>query len=165
MGNSFGSHCCAFCLHNMATKRFGIYPMGLFTRKSKVTDWISLSACSLRKVRVPFPHDTYCSNWTFNEANVEAPVDGPIYTTGHVEENVIYPHIPWHGSFQPDFQEIEGTCSVCKRKIEQGVAVASGDGYVFKFCCNSHYMKWWFENHPGEKLLYSYHQLHDPDGV
>lgn len=159
-----GSDCCAHCTHNLATQKYG--PFRDSKSDSWRYDWLMDSECGLRHIRVPYTHRTFCANfksWRF-EAEPE-PVLGPIFSLGHSEAGVTYPRIPWHGDHQPFLNQITGECAVCSREIVPAVGVVSDKGDLLKFCCNAHYMRWWFSANPSEELPYDYRQLRDPDTV
>ena len=156
-----GSDCCAFCAHNLASQEIGPFELG--SSKEVHEQWRARSACVLRRVGVPLPMSTFCANFArCGTEVVPRPLEGPVYAQGHSEPTVTYPRLPWHGEDQPWFWDVAGICSVCGREIEEGIKVTT-DGWVYKFCCNSHYMRWWFEQHPDEPLHYRYDQLGDPD--
>ena len=164
-----GSDCCAFCGYNLAVQRLGVLP---FSSRRASDLWKAearvLLRCTLRDVSVPSFMHTYCANFTRGRAGGDPPharaPKGPAYALGPTEKNVTYPRIPWHHGHEPLFGDFPGQCFICQREIEggRGVAVSAERGATLKFCCSSHYMQWWFQVHPGERLRYRYDQLSVP---
>lgn len=158
-----GTDCCAHCSHNLATQKYGPYKDS--ESVSWKHDWLMDSECGLRRIRVPYTHQTFCANFrSWRDQAEKEQILGPIYSQGHSEPGVTYPRIPWHEDNQPHLNQIVGACSVCSRQIVPAVGVIS-EGDLLKFCCNAHYMRWWYTAHPGEELAYDYGRLRDPDTV
>jgi len=103
--------------------------------------------CTIRDVPIPHPIFTYCANC---RTKSEIP-DGPILACGLHEKGVLYRRIPWHGKNRPQMAKVTGTCSVCNGPFEDGIQVDDKEDPV-KFCCNDHYLEWWKQRHPDEKL-------------
>ena len=63
----------------------------------------------------------------------------------------MYRRIPWYGKNRPQIVKVTGTCSVCNDPFENGIQVDDEKGPA-RFCCNAHYLEWWKQRHPDEKL-------------
>ena len=169
-----GSDCCMNCTYNIAVQKLGRFPKGTVLKKKEKEqeEWRALSECSLRKVNVNFTSGTFCANFRrIGEDAIPVPVVEPIYAEGYTEKKWTYPRIPWNGNYEVFLvgRELLGdkvaVCNVCERVLENGLIVRVSESDVLAFCCNAHYMRWWFDCHPEEELAYSYHELHDPDAV
>ena len=169
-----GSDCCMNCAYNVAVQKLGrlSFDSGDPNNDEKQKEWRVLSACSLRKIRVNNIMGTFCANCRpAEEEAIHCEIEGPVYASGYHEESWTYPRIPWHGEnevFQVSRELFEGNvplCDLCDRELEKGLLVMVSDDKAVAFCCNSHYMRWWFERHPDEKVAFDFSRLYDPDAV
>lgn len=110
--------------------------------------------CTLRNFKITYhPFWTYCWNHPYVSTSNEdsSAIRGPVFICGLSEGLILYPRIPWDTKtrIQLYFDVKEKTC-VCGKKVKKGIIV-DGDDFSLFFCSNECYLKWWEENHPGEK--------------
>lgn len=136
-----GSDNCRNCRHNHVNRGAGKIST---VREQPI--W-----CTVRKREVVVTTHTYCANHYTDEQN---PI-GPMY--GCHGDHL---RIPYHDGSYPNACDTS-RCAVCGSPSpgSQGVRVIDGRLGVMEFCGLTHYMQWWKEQHPGERLLW------DPSGA
>ena len=130
---------CGVCGFNRANE--GVWGRQDYTADERLDN----AYCTIRGVPIENALWTYCLNCHTREPTP----DGPICMVGLNEKarGYLYARIPWHGNWEPKVN-VPGTCR-CGRFTERGIAVETAEGEEH-FCCNSHYVKWWHQQHPNE---------------
>jgi len=121
--------------------------------------------CSIRQTRIEVALWTYC----LNQRTRSPEPDGPIFSCGHAEPGRIYPRIPWHGDQAPQLGHADAECVMCGGPCEdsvlrQGIRIEAEDGWK-QFCCNGHYVTWWKDLHPGERIDFWDRDWPEPDRI
>lgn len=142
-----GTDCCGFCIFISLNREKGQFDQEQWDYLKKNPQEIErLSYCTIRNVTILDPFWIYCVN---NLTRNKVP-EGPIYRMGLVP----YERIPWHGNNEPKVF-VPGQCFICGKSFERGIEIELDKCEIRQFCSNEHYIDWWKENHPNEKLAYS----------
>jgi tetratricopeptide (TPR) repeat protein len=136
-----GKDCCGTCIFKE------------YLNKEKIFTKYNEIYCKIRKQIITNPFYTYCANW---HTHCQIP-QGPIYTYGLYSEGD--KRVPWHNNKVPT-TGISGKCFGCGIKFDPGYEI-DDETDIKCFCSCSHYMKWWKDIHPNEKLLWDCSQIND----
>jgi hypothetical protein len=143
---------CGVCGFNRANE--GVWGREDYTSDERLDN----AFCTIRGVPIPNALWTYCANCHSKETTPR----GPICMVGlhEAKPGYFYARIPWHGNRQPKLN-VPGKCS-CGRFTEQGIAIET-DKSEQHFCCNSHYVKWWHQQHPNDSYKWDLKEWPEPE--
>lgn len=129
-----GSDCCARC----EFKR-------ILSEEERPEIWIN-SYCTIRNEYILNSGYTYCANWHTKSKTPQ----GPMFSRGLYSEGD--PRVPWYNKNEP-INDTSGKCLICSKEFQSGYDVKDGNN-VKHFCSSKHYLEWWKERFPNERLLW-----------